>query len=116
MDPDSLLAESEGLLRDVMTPHHPKYNSDGEGSVAPTDFDEWIAVALRWRLGVFVGGTARLELDRRISEHGADEDEDDERHPARDVEEIELAFGDGAVDDDRGLMAIHPPDVVKFAA
>ncbi len=55
MDPESLEPADQGLLKDVMTPHHQKWQTDE--NVAPTDFDSpvpvpFLSVAGRFHLAV----------------------------------------------------------------
>lgn len=55
MHPDSLAAARQGLLKDVMTPHHQDWQTKPE--VAPTDFDSpvpvpFLSVAGRFRIAV----------------------------------------------------------------
>ena len=51
------------------------------------------------------------EPPHRVGEHAAHQNEDDERDPASDVEQVELRAGDRALGDHRRLVTIHPPEV-----
>ena len=78
--------------------------------------NERIAMPLRRRLGVLVVLAAGAELEGRVGQHGADDDEDHERDPARDDEQAQLLAGDRTIHDDGGLVAIHAPEIEFLAA
>ncbi len=66
MHPDSLGPLDQGLLADVMTPHHQKWQTDD--SVAPTDFDSpvpvpFLSVAGRFHLAVCWQGPEHPQAD-----------------------------------------------------
>jgi hypothetical protein len=73
-------------------------------------------MALRRGLGLFGGLVLGAEFDLSVGQHGADDDENEGRHPDGDHEQIPLSLGDGALGDHGRLRAAQAEGLVQPAA
>ena len=82
-----------------------------DGETDQAELDERVAVALVGDDGLEVVGLAGAELERGVGEDAGDDDEGDAGDPERNVEDVELGFGDGAFGVEGGLRAGEPVPV-----
>ena len=108
-----------GLLRlgDIVRVPDALEGGDGDdderedGRADQAELDQRVTMALFRRHGIFLLGRAGAEFKRRVRKDGTDDQENDESHPAGDIEQVALRHGDRAVDHDGGLVSVHPPEI-----